>query len=213
MAGGTSGGHVFARERKFRGAMIELAVQPIGCRVAQLAILGKSGGRMRRIVRALIILQVAGIARCAQRSVVVVDVAQGAIGRDVLARKRKLGRVVIERRIQPGYGAGVARAAIVAEAGGRVRRMGGAVVILQMAAITIGRDALKFSAHMALGAGERRVRAHQGEAGKAGMIEPRSQPALHSVAQLALGRKIGRPVIHRLRGNVILQMAAIAVGV
>ena len=113
--------------------VIERRTSPIRGRVAQRAILRESRGRMIRIVGALVIFQMAGIASRAQALVNAAGMALCAGGRDVFAGQRegRLGRV-IEDRAGPIRG-GVAKRTILRKPRRGMRRIIGALVILHMA--------------------------------------------------------------------------------
>ena len=95
VAHGTSDGRVgvVPSQRKWRVVVIERCRIPGSRAVADIALLGKSRSGMVRVIRGLVILQVAGNAGAAGQVVVVVHVTHGAghsrIG--VEARQRKSG--------------------------------------------------------------------------------------------------------------------------
>jgi hypothetical protein len=84
------------RERSLRG-VIEPGAGPVDRGVAQGTILRESGGGVIRIVRPLIIFQMAGIAGRAQGCILTTRMALGTGRSGVFARQRKLGGAVVKR--------------------------------------------------------------------------------------------------------------------
>ena len=113
---------VRAGERELGGAVIECGRRP-GCSgVAHLAGLGKSRGRMGRIVGSVEVGQVARDASRGQGGELTIGVA-GRTGQwNVGAHQRKLRVVVVEHRVEPVRG-GMAHGAIRGERRGEVVRI------------------------------------------------------------------------------------------
>ena len=88
-------------ERRFR--VVETCRLPRRSRVAEFASLGKAPGHVVRILRSLVIRQVAGYAGCVGQVVVVLLVAIGALprGHGVHSRQGEAGGAVIELGIRP----------------------------------------------------------------------------------------------------------------
>ena len=198
------------RERGLR-SVIEGRSGPIRGGVAELAILRETGGDMVRIVGALVVLQVAGIAGGAQAFVDAARMALNASRGDVLAgqRERGLGGV-IEFRAGPIDG-GVALRAILREASGGVIRIGGALIVLQVAGIAGRGQRSVLAVGMALRARRGGMLAGERKLGGA-VIEGGGHPCRGGVAQLAILRESGGDVI-RIRGALIIfQVARVAGG-
>ena len=159
---------------------------------------------------ALVILEVARHAICAERRILPVGVAQGAGDRGVCAGQWKFGGVVIELRAEPLRGV-VAQLAILREPGGDVIRVIGGLVVLQVARRAGGAQGRILTARMTLGAGRRRMLSGKRELGGV-VIEGGSQPLGGGVAELTTLRKTGRDVIGAGGGLVVLQVAGHAVG-
>jgi len=123
-----------AGERKTGGGVVESGAGPVQGRaaMAQGTVLRERRGRVRRIVRAVVIGLVAVPARRTGQAVVVVDVARRTLLAGMQPDQRKPGGGVIERRAVPVRG-GVAAGAILREVRRFVRRVIGAVVIGLMA--------------------------------------------------------------------------------
>jgi len=133
--------------------------------------------------------------------------ALDASRRDVLAGERegRLGRV-IEGGSGPIRG-GMAELAILREAGGGVVRIGSALIVIQVAGIAGGAQALENAASMALDASRGDVFAGQRECGLGGVIEFSSGPISGGVALGAILREAGGSMIGIRGALVVLQMA------
>ncbi len=156
---------------------------------------------MVRVGRALVILHVARNTIRAAQVVVSIAVALRALQGRVCSGERKSHQRVIERSRRPG-GRGVAGLAGLREVSGHVVRIGGLLIIGQMATRASCRSPFKPSADMASRAVERGVRPGQGEAGGRQMVKLRPKPTIHTVAILTGGGEaagyvtgLGRPII------------------
>ena len=140
------------------------------------------------------------IGRCAGE--LAAHMAGRALHRGMRARQRKGRGVVIERRTLPAHKA-VAQQAIVRETGGDVIRILRRVEILHVAAVTIHRCSGIASTHVALCALQTCVSSHQGKIREPSVIELRALPAVHAMADLAIGGQVRRHVTGRLRLLVV----------
>lgn len=113
--------------------MIERGVSPDVGIVADFACSGESGGSVRGIVRADVVLLMARVAQGAIQRIVVVDMAVGALPRrrGVTPRQRETGTVVIEGGICPRSGV-VALIACLRKAGSDVIGICSTLIVLQM---------------------------------------------------------------------------------
>jgi hypothetical protein len=153
------------RELGLRGVIKRCAI-PIRRGVTERTILRESGGHVARIVGGLVVLQMTGITGRAQTLVNAVRMALQASRSRVLASERESGLGgVIKRRSIPVDGT-VALRAILRESGGRVIRVGGALVVLQMTRRAGGAQRRVLAARMALGAGRGGMRAGQRESSR-----------------------------------------------
>ena len=187
------------------GRVIEDGSGPIRGRVTQLAILRETGGRVGRIIRALVVLQMTGIARGVERRILTIGMALDAGYARVGAGKREPGVVVIEARRRPGRG-GVADLAILREPGRHVIRVHGGLIILGVTARTRHVQAGVDSARMALQARDGDVRPGQGEFSLCRVIEDGAGPVRGRMAERAILRESGGRVRRVIRSLVILQM-------
>ena len=128
---------------------------------------------------------------------------------DMFSGEREFSFTVIEGGAQPVDGR-MAQRTILRKPGGGVIRIGGALIVLQVARITSGAEPLVNSARMALHASGRRVLAGKRERGLRGVVEGGSSPIRGGVAELAILRKSSRRVIRIVRALVIGQVARIA---
>lgn len=106
----------------------------------------------------------------------------------------------------------MARSTVLRESRSYVIGVGRAFEIINMAAITIGWRSGEPVADVALDAGCGGVRARQSEARELIVVEPRILPYRHLVARLTGGRQIGRDVIQRRPGLIVLEVARDALG-
>ena len=205
-------GGVFASERELGLAVIEGGAQPVSGRVAQRTILREAGCDVIRIGGGLIFLEVAGITSGAESFVNSARMALHTSRRRVLAGEREGGlRGVVERSPSPIRG-GVAELAILRESSRGMVRIGGALVVLQVARIASGAEAFVDSARMALDATRRRVLPSERECGLGSVIEFRSGPIDRSVALRAILREASSGMVRIGGALVVLQVAGIASG-
>lgn len=101
---------------------------------------------------------------------------------------------MVERGGNPG-GSRVASLALLRKTSLSVIWVCGAVVIVGMAAVAIRGRASKLSVEMAGGAGQRGMRAGEGETGKFKVVELGVKPGVHAVAGFAGRGKIQRLVV------------------
>ena len=182
---------VRALERKARAVMVEGAGLP-RCFIMALSTIHREAGRhVVRIGGAVVVRQVARIARgrCAR---VAVRVALQAVHVRVRSRQREARRVVIEGRRLPGALV-VARRAVRAEPGTGMVRIGRRVVIRQVARVAVRRRA-RVPVAVALQAVHVRVRSLQGEA-RVVVIERGVVPRTLIMAQRAVRGEARRHVV------------------
>ena len=174
-------------QRETSGGVIKGRGSPIRRAVARLARLRETSRRVRRIVGAVEIGQVAAdTSRVRGRQVVIaIHVALRALQGGVRARQREPGGRVIERRIPPGRGR-VALLARLREVRLHVIGVRGAVEVGQVAADAgrVGAGQVVVVVHMALRALQGGMRPSQREAGGR-VIEGRVQPGRGGMALLA----------------------------
>lgn len=101
MAAGAIHRRVLSGQGEFGGVMVEDGAIPIHRCVALRAILREAGRHVVRVVRAPHVRQMAADTGRAEGRVLIVNVANGADDGGVLAGQRKLGAVVVERRVVP----------------------------------------------------------------------------------------------------------------
>ena len=142
-------GRVFADQGEADSGVVEGGAQPVGGRVACRAILRIAEGLVIGIRGGVVLVRVARVAGRAQGRVLAARVALRASRGGVFAGERELGLAVIEGRAQP-VGGRVAERTILREAGRDVIGIGGALVVLQVARIASGAQALVNAARMAL---------------------------------------------------------------
>ena len=123
---------VGAGQRETRSGVVEFSAHPLRRVVAQSAILREPRGLVIRTGGSIEIVQVARDAGRAGQVEIAVDVALGARRRGVDAGEGKSGGRMVERGACPLRGV-VAAGAILREARGLVRRVGGPVVVRQVA--------------------------------------------------------------------------------
>ena len=130
-------GYVLAGERELGGLMIELRALPLRGVVAEDAVLREARRNVVGRLGGLVVLQVAGFARCIQARILSRRVALRAVDRSMFARQRELSQIMIELRALPLH-CGVAHLAVLRKARRNVIGILGCLIILQMAGITIG---------------------------------------------------------------------------
>ncbi len=168
------------------------------------------GVRHRGAVGAVVVLLVAAEAVRRLAAVDTIRVALHAVEGLVPAGQRELALGVIERR-GPVRGV-VAEHAIGAELARRVRRRGGRVVLVQMAPhALVAEGRLEVRVLVTLVAGGVCVRPREREAGGV-VIETRGRPEGDAVTLGAVLREVVLQVVRRLGGQVVLPVAAHAVG-
>ncbi len=171
--------------------VIEDCSQP-GCRgVAGRAGRWKVRRHMVGIVGAQVIRLVTRVAVGGRALVYAVDVTLRARHGDVRAGQRESGLVMVELRSLPGAG-GVADLAVGGKASRLVVRIGGAVVVIEVARHARGRQVGEVPIHVAGDAGERSVLAGEREL-RLGVVEASRSPSAGRMANRAIGRKSGQP--------------------
>ena len=175
-----------AGQRESGSLVIERGRHP-GCGVvAGVAGLRKPLLRVIRIVRVLVILQVARDASLYGQVVIVVDVALRAGHRGVRPGQRKPDRIVIESSRNP-RGRGVALLTGLRKCRRDVMGIGCALEILQMATHAGRGRAFVLFFDVALAALQRGVRARQGVSGRLKMVEIHARPVVHAGMALLAG--------------------------
>ena len=129
--------------------MIEARLRPRGRVVTDFALLRESYRHVIRIGRAGVILLMAAVAGSRQAGVVVVHVALRALHAGMSASERKCRLGMVERCRHPRGGC-VADFAGLRNTGGRVIRIGRALVILQVARDAHGGRQIEVSIRVAL---------------------------------------------------------------
>ena len=183
-------GHAYVRAGQWerRVVMIKGSVEPGRGRVANRAVLRKSGGHMIGNSihggSVVVIVDVATVAGGWQSACVVVRVASGARHGGVGAGERERGGVVVEGGVQPRRG-GMAQRAILREISGDVighaGDRGSAGVVLGVATVAIRRQRAREVVGVASRARHRGMRARQWE-GRGVVIKRRVQPGRSRVA-------------------------------
>jgi hypothetical protein len=153
---------VSARQREWGFRVVENRTRPIRCRVASRAIGAEAGRHMVRIIGAVVIGNVAGVACgwCAVEDIV--DVTKVARNRGMRTSKRERRVGVIERSAGPVSSA-VTDRTIHWEPRSRVIGICSAVIEHNVAGIAIGRSARKHVIHVALRTGYRGVCTREGK--------------------------------------------------
>lgn len=201
---------VEAGQREAGSRVVKCTAAPGGRRVARLAGCGEAHlgviGAVRIVVIGLVTTDAGGVR--AGQAVVAAEVALRALQGRVRASQREAGGRVIERAAAPGC-SGVAVLACGGELRLRMVRIGGAVVVRQMAtgARRVGAGQVIVAVDMALRAEDRKMRAGQREAG-GGMIEAGIPPVGRAVTLLASLRQVGLHVIGFGRALVVVQVAS-----
>lgn len=155
-------------------------------------------------------LLVASVAVGGGRGVLAVRVALRASHRSVRAGEREGSQIMIEHRVLPA-GRTVAGLALHGEIRLAMIRVGGRVVIVEMATGAVRRRSSEPACGMTSRACDTDVSAGQGKRRRR-MIEFRVQPGDRGVAHTAILRKTGGDVVRIARAGVILHVAAIAIG-
>lgn len=166
--------NVRAGQREQRARMVEFRAQPLHRRMANGAVGRKSGRDVIRIGRFLKGGQMARIAILRRARVFPGEMTTAAACGNMRARKRENSEAVVEGCRDPRRG-GVARGAGLRQAGRLVIRVGGAVVVVEMAGDARGVEAGISSADVARRARLRDVRTGQREASER-MIELCAKP-------------------------------------
>ena len=163
-------------ECEARAGVVERRSRPVEDRgsVALGAVLRESGGQVRRVAGAIVVVLVAVPAGCAGQAVVVVHVATGARLAGMESHQREAGGSVIERGAIP-IRRGVAAGAILREIGCFVRRGVGSVVVVLVAVPAGPACQAVVVIYVTLGALQAGVRAGQREPG-ACMVERGAGP-------------------------------------
>ena len=140
MAGTAGHAHVRSGKRKSGQAVIKGCVGPRRCRMAHLAVRGKTTLDMVGVRSALEIPHVTSGAGniCGSQVVVIVHMAGSAGDSDMRADERKTGGAVVEVRFRPGIHS-VACLARCGEAGRNVIWRNGILEIPRVAGIALGR--------------------------------------------------------------------------
>ena len=200
---------VRASEREPGLRMIKLRALPLHGGMAGVASGGEPGGQMIWVGALLEIGQVASRALLGSCREIVPSVTLRARQVDMRAGKRKRCLVVREVDLLPLSG-GVAELAGSRFSSCHMIRLGGLVVILDVAARAVCRDSSILPAHVAGRAGHRRVCASQLKRAEV-MVELRLLPVRRAVAVVALGGDVALRMIRIGSLAVIRQMAAWAV--
>ena len=188
--------------------VIEHRAQPRRCVVARLARSRETRCGMVRIIRRLIIGLMAAVTVRWQCRVVVVDVALRAGDGNVKASQRERGQVVIKRGRDPCGGV-VADLTSCRQAGRRVRRGVGAVVVRHVTRRARRIGQIVVSVYVARRTGRVHVEARQGKPGGR-VIKGCSQPRDGRVTHGTIDREAGLHVVGIGRAVVVRHVAQIA---
>ena len=163
---------------------------------------------MRRIIGSAVVGLVAAPAIPAAQAVVAVDMALGALQAGMRARQGEPGRRVVKGGAGPVKSRGsMANGAVLREAGGFVRRVGGSVEVVLVAA-PAGRAAQSVVIiDVARGALLGGVEAHQGEA-RGGVVKGGAVPICRGVTPGAILREVGR-LMRRTVGSVVVGLVTV----
>ena len=195
-----------AGEREARSGVVEFSAHPLRGVVAQGAILRESRGLVRRRIRPVVIVEMAGSTGRAGQAEIAVHVALRALHAGVRAGQRETSGRVVERRAGPLRGV-VATRAILRESRGLVRRVSGSVVVGQVARDAGGAGQAEVIVHVALRALHAGVRAGQRETGR-GVVEGRAGPLRGGVTAGAVLREPGG-FVRRVGGPVEIRQVAV----
>lgn len=197
---------MFAGEREPSSAVIERRSAP-GCgRVAGFAVLREA--RVARILRGLVLRQVASGTRCPESRILSADVATGAGCRRMFARQRELGCAVIKRGSGPLRG-GVTSLASLRESSSGVIRVCRGLELRQVARGTCSPQTSELSADVATRASGSRMFTCERELGCI-VVEVGSAPGRRRVTGFASLRE--SCVTRVLRALVVRQVAGGACG-
>ncbi len=187
--------NVGTRQREPSLRMIEFGAKPLRSRVTKRAVFGKPGRHVVRIGSCVEILQMTGRTVGGKGRVLIVDVALGTGNIDMCAGQREMsGRVMVKLCSLP-LSRVVASGASLREAGSHVIWAGGRVEILQMTGRTVGGKGRVLIVDVALGTGNIDVRAGQREVSGRVMVKLDPLPLSGVVANCAICREPGCPVI------------------
>lgn len=168
--------------------MIEYRVTPGDRGVANQTVSGELGLYVVWIRCAVVILHVASAACAAGQLVVIVHMALGALEICMSVGEREPHRVVVEICGLPCAGA-VAQLASLREVQRNVIRIGGFLVIREMATYARCRSALKSVSGVAGSAFQVRMHPRQCEPRVFQVVEPDAVPIVETMTLLACGRK------------------------
>ena len=208
MARGALLAGVETHQREPGTRVVENGATPIGRGVTAGTILREVSRLVRRIVGSVVVGLVTVPAGPARQAVVVAHVALGALQADMRAGQGKPGSCVVERGAGPVEGRGsVAQGAVHRESGGFVRRVGGPIVVGEMAAdaVRAGQGVVVVDvARRALLAG---VEPHQGEPGSR-VVECGATPIGGGVTAGTILREVGR-LVRRIVGSVVVGLVTV----
>lgn len=185
-------------------AVVQRCRNPAHGRVALLAGLRKSGGLVVWIGRAVVVVDVARDAGCAQTGKYATRMAIGTGLRGVSAHQGEQRLGMVEHRACPS-GRVVADGTILRESGVHVVGIGGFLVVGQMARSARRRSAGVLSVDVALRARDAQVESGERELGQA-VVHGRLIPTRGGVALFAVLRHAGGSVVRVLRSVVIVEV-------
>jgi hypothetical protein len=162
MAARARNGDVRARQGKAGGAVIEGGGRPGRGVVANLALMRESRRLVIRIVRLVVIPEMAGDAGCVSNLEIAAHVATGAGKLHVRTGQRKSRLVVVEAGRRPGRRA-VADRAILRKTCRDVIRIGSFLIVGEVARRAVTRRARELPVHVALHAGNVHMRPVNGK--------------------------------------------------
>lgn len=198
-----------AGERKPAPGVIESRTLPSGGGMAKGAIVRETGRDVVRVLRGVVLSQVAAFAQLGSPTE---DggVAPGAAEREVSPSQRKRGLRMVEVHRGPG-GRRVADGAAGGEPGRRMIRLSGRLEIFQMTGSAFRCHAPEAAARVAGHTFKRRMGTGEREPCYR-VVEPSPRPGGHAVTKLAFTRRLERLVVDHLRGPEIVQVARYALG-
>jgi hypothetical protein len=189
------------------GGVVKRSRGPAYGGVTQGTGLRESGGYVIRILRRLVVLQVAGLASRTQSGILIVHMARGASNAYVFTCQREpRAGVVIECCRSPGS-RGVAGLAVLRKTCCGVVRIRRLLVIRQVAARARRTQTCIYAARMALRARRRRVAAGQWKSGGGVVIKYRRSPGSRRMARLTGLREAGRRMV-RIGALLIVRQVA-----